>query len=49
MMSLFRMLERAVMDGEVECPNCGYMPLEPDYPRCPECGETNPLMDAGMI
>ena len=48
MEQLMRMLQQAVFDSVVECSTCG-MRLEPDYLRCPECGEENPLQRAGLI
>jgi len=44
-----RMLRRAVFDSVLDCPNCEYGSLEPDYDTCPECHKKNPLKEAGLI
>ena len=42
------LLEDAVFEGIIECPDCGEH-LEPDAPKCWECGKPNPLIIMGMI
>ncbi|MGW8177283.1 MAG: hypothetical protein ACWGQW_00580 [bacterium] len=43
-----QMLKDAVIEGIVECPDCGER-MEPDCSRCPECGKPNPLRAGGYI
>lgn len=38
---MLRHLQDAVYNGIVECDECGTR-MEPDCPRCPECGWSNP-------
>jgi hypothetical protein len=40
---LEKMARQAVMDQDVECPECGAT-LDPDQEMCPECGTDNPLI-----
>jgi len=40
-------LEEAVMDGIIHCPECGN-PIEPDCETC-SCGWSNPMMGMGLI
>jgi len=44
---LLDILEQAV-SGIIECPECGNN-IEPDCPKCGECGWKNPLISMGMI
>lgn len=46
-MDILEMLESAVFDGCIECPECGER-LEPDAERC-SCGCENTLRGMGMI
>lgn len=47
-MDLTELLEQAVREGVIECPNDGTS-IEPDAEKCPECGWVNPLREHGMI
>jgi uncharacterized OB-fold protein len=42
------MLEEALSDGVVSCPNCGTS-MEPDANVCPECSKPNLLRKEGFI
>ena len=35
-------------NGVIECPGCGHS-MEPDCPKCVECGWENPLLKEGLI
>lgn len=48
MEELVDILEQATYNGMIECPECGAN-LEPDCPKCKECGWENPLISMGMI
>jgi len=41
-MSQLEYLETAIFDSTIECPVCGSN-LEPDCPKCGECGLVNDL------
>ena len=44
---LVDILEQAVNDGMISCPECGNN-IEPDGEKC-HCGWKNPLIELGMI
>ena len=43
------MMEKALFDTHFACPYCDYGDLEPDYEKCPECHNANPLQALGLI
>lgn len=48
MVNIDRMLEEALFDGVVSCPNCESS-IEPDIDVCPHCDKKNPLRKMGYI
>ena len=47
-MEIENLLEQAALEARIICPGCG-SPLEPDCPKCGECGWENPLIKWGYI
>ena len=45
---IVQLLQDAVWEGIIECPDCGER-MEPDCRRCPGCGKPNPLRAGGYI
>ena len=42
------LLKEAAYDGVIKCRDCG-ISLEPDCPKCGECGWENPIVKLGYI
>ena len=48
MEDMMSLLQEAAFEGVITCPECGNR-LEPDCPKCGECGWKNSIVEAGMI
>ncbi len=48
MVSIQKLLQEALYDGVIECPDCGEQ-LEPDAECCSTCDWENPLVKRGFI
>jgi len=47
-MGAYELLVEFEEEGFIHCEDCGES-LEPDCPKCGECGWVNPLLKEGMI
>jgi hypothetical protein len=47
MKKIEKYLKEAALKGYITC-KCG-LHLEPDCPKCGECGWVNPIVEAGLI